>query len=123
SLIRSQSPVIVIDRVARPDSFPVSRNIAYRRINAHNISDVATESLHDAAIVHLAADTSVVESVLHPLSTVKSNIEVTCNVLEFARRIDCERFVFASTAAVYGDRRGRCRETDYPAPASPYAVS
>jgi len=123
AVLRSRSQLLVIDRVARPASFRVNRRLSYRRINVRNINDVFSESLRKGAIVHLAAETSVENSVRHPLSTVKSNIEVTCTTLELARRIDCERFVFASTAAVYGDRRGRCRETDSLAPTSPYAVS
>jgi UDP-glucose 4-epimerase len=74
-------------------------------------------------IVHLAANTSVQESVQQPLLTVRANIEATCRMLDLARKIDSERFLFASTAAIYGDRRSSCRETDIPAPASPYASS
>jgi UDP-glucose 4-epimerase len=44
-------------------------------------------------------------------------------MLDLARKIDSERFLFASTAAIYGDNRSSCRETDAPAPASPYASS
>jgi UDP-glucose 4-epimerase len=44
-------------------------------------------------------------------------------MLDLARKIDSERFIFASTAAIYGDNRSSCRETDTPAPASPYASS
>jgi len=63
-------------------------------------------------IVHLAANTSVQESIRRPLLTVRANIEATCRMLDFARKIDCERFLFASTAAIYGDKSSRCRETD-----------
>jgi UDP-glucose 4-epimerase len=88
------------------------------RINA-----LASESLPNTRIVHFAAKTSVQESVRHPLSTVRSNIATTCAALEFARRIDSERFLFASTAAVYGDLVTSSREDDAPSPNSPYAVS
>jgi UDP-glucose 4-epimerase len=37
--------------------------------------------------------------------------------------MDGERFLFASTAAVYGDLVRSCREDDTPSPSSPYAVS
>src|SRR4029077_12605774 len=51
------------------------------------------------------------------------NIEATCRMLEFARKIDSEKFLFASTAAIYRDKKASCRETDTPAPGSPYAAS
>src|SRR5438093_13234529 len=85
-----------------------------------SISSLNVSGLREAKIVHLAADVSVVKSVRDPISTVRSNIGVTCEMLEFARKIDSERFVFSSTAAVYGDRRGRCRETDPLSPTPPY---
>lgn len=92
-------------------------------MDATKISALASESLSHTRIVHLAAKTSVQESVRHPSSTVRSNIATTCAALEFARKMDSERFLFASTAAVYGDIVGSCREDDTPSPSSPYAVS
>jgi UDP-glucose 4-epimerase len=114
--------VEALDRVPKPKDLPSSSRLVYRR------ADLNTTSPHwrpksGTTIVHLAANTSVQESVQRPLLTVRANIEATCRMLDLARKVDSERFLFASTAAIYGDRRSSCRETDTPAPASPYASS
>jgi UDP-glucose 4-epimerase len=121
-LLQQGFEVEALDKIPRPKIFPISRKLAYYQ------GDVNSTSLRwrikpGTRIVHLAANTSVQESIRRPVNSVRSNIEATCRMLELARKIDSERFVFASTAAVYGDKRSSCRETDPPAPASPYASS
>jgi len=101
---------------------PSSSRLLYYRADLNNTSS-QRQSKSGTRIVHLAANTSVQESVQQPLLTVRANIEATCRMLDLARKIDSERFLFASTAAIYGDKRSSCRETDTPAPASPYASS
>jgi len=123
ALLRKGATVTVLDKVQRPRTLPISPRLVYRRMDIARINTLASESLPSTGIVHLAAKTSVQESVRHPSSTVRSNIATTCSALEFARRMDSERFLFASTAAVYGDLVTRCREVDAPSPNSPYAVS
>ena len=123
SLLDNRQRVLTIDRVAKPKSLTPSNLLIYKRMNVANVRSMSMAGIREAKIVHLAAEVSVVKSVQDPISTIRSNIGVTCEMLEFARKIDSDRFVLASTAAVYGDKAGRCRETDPPSPASPYAVS
>src|SRR5207245_3958607 len=111
-----------LNRVPRPRDFPRSSRLVYHHADM-NTADSRWRGKPGARIVHLAANTSVQESIQRPLLTVRANIEATCRMLDLARKIDSERFVFASTAAIYGDKRSSCRETDIPAPASPYASS
>ncbi len=76
------------------------------------------------AVLHLAALTSVGESVKNPQPTLKTNVEGTRNVLEQARKSDVGRVVLASSASVYGDAsRQPVAEDDPLAPMSPYAES
>jgi UDP-glucose 4-epimerase len=114
--------VEALDRVPKPKDLPSSSRLVYHRADL-NITSSHWQPKSGTTIVHLAANTSVQESVQRPLLTVRTNIEATCRMLDLARKIDSERFLFASTAAIYGDRRSSCRETDTPAPASPYASS
>lgn len=55
------------------------------------------------AIVHLAAVASVQASVEDPIGTHEVNLVGTVNLLEAARHQGIKRFVFASSAAVYGN--------------------
>ena len=83
---------------------------------------VAAEGVE--AIFHLAALVSVTHSVEQPKLTYAINLDGTLNVLEAARRCGVRRVVLASTCAVYGDSvRLPVRESELPAPLSPYAAS
>jgi UDP-glucose 4-epimerase len=121
-LLQKGFEVEALDRIPRPRDFPSSSKFVYHRADL-NTPNSRWRSKPGTRIVHLAANTSVQESVQRPLLTVRANIEATCRMLDLARKIDSERFLFASTAAIYGDNRSSCRETDAPAPASPYASS
>ena len=55
------------------------------------------------AIIHLAAQVSVVASVANPLDDARKNHTSTLHVLEYARCSGAPRVVFASSAATYGD--------------------
>jgi len=121
-LLHEGFEVGVLDRIPKPRSFPSSDGLAYYRADA-NSAKMFAQLRSGTRIVHLAANTSVEESVRRPLSTVRANIGATCRMLDLARKIDSDRFLFASTAAVYGDRALSWRETDTPVPNSPYAAS
>jgi UDP-glucose 4-epimerase len=53
--------------------------------------------------VHLAAKLSVVDSIKKPDETMDINVKGTLNVLEACQNSGVKNFVFASSAAVYGD--------------------
>ena len=56
-----------------------------------------------SAVVHLAAVVSVALSIEKPLLVHRVNVEGTLNVLESCLKHSVEKFVFASSAAVYGN--------------------
>lgn len=62
------------------------------------------EKAHFDAIVHLAAQTMVDSSIQDPYFDANENVMGTVNVLEAARKSGVSRVIFASTAAVYGDK-------------------
>ena len=64
------------------------------------------------AIIHLAAETSVPEGEQYSMAYWQTNVLGTFNVAQLARMIGC-RMVFASSAAVYGNRgTKKCYTTD-----------
>lgn len=76
------------------------------------------------AIFHEAALVDVPLSVENPCLFNDVNVVGTLNLLEACRDSDVKRFVFASSAAVYGSSQSaRKNERMIPKPASPYAVS
>ena len=75
-------------------------------------------------VYHLAAKTSVPESVQKPQEYWRTNVEGTLNVLKAAVDAGARRVVFASSAAIYGNVEDTPTvETQKPAPASPYATT
>jgi len=75
------------------------------------------------AIVHLAAVASVQASVDAPRQTHAINLDGTINLLEAAKIHDISTFVFASSAAIYGNNQNLpLKEDTPPAPMTPYAV-
>jgi UDP-glucose 4-epimerase len=87
--------------------------------------DLVRKALKDIEVVfHEAAIVSVQRSLLEPEVTRHVNIEGTRNVLESC--VDCgvRRFIFASSAAVYGNSPVLpLKETATPNPLSPYAAT
>lgn len=53
-------------------------------------------------IIHLAAATHVDRSITDPMSFVLDNVVATTNMLDFARKVPCEKFINFSTDEVFG---------------------
>jgi nucleoside-diphosphate-sugar epimerase len=76
------------------------------------------------AVFHLAALVDVALSIENPVLFNEVNVVGTLNLLRACLGSDVKRFVFASSAAVYGDSKpARKREDMLPEPISPYGVS
>lgn len=74
-------------------------------------------------IFHLAAKISVEDSIKNPLQTSSVNIDGTLNLLSAAKDNKVKRFVFSSSAAVYGSINPvPIKETAPIGPESPYAL-
>ncbi|RDE12369.1 MAG: hypothetical protein C4K48_10080 [Candidatus Thorarchaeota archaeon] len=75
-------------------------------------------------VFHLAAVSSVKQSLEDPVYVNRVNVAGTLNVFEMARRLDARRIVFSSSAAVYGDPESMPVREEFPcSPLSPYAAS
>jgi nucleoside-diphosphate-sugar epimerase len=91
-------------------------------IRDHNL---VKETMKDIdAIFHEAALASVTLSVKNPLLTNDINVTGTLNLLKASSDLNVQRFIYASSAAVYGDTPSpQKREDMTPNPTSPYGVS
>jgi UDP-glucose 4-epimerase len=75
-------------------------------------------------VVHLAAVTSVLRSVEHPVLTYRTNVEGTAMLLEAARGAGAASLVFTSTNAVTGPMRGSAiTEGEVLQPLTPYGAT
>lgn len=76
------------------------------------------------AVVHLAAQPAISTSWKMPYMDAQVNVLGTMNVIHLAQDYRVRKIVFASTSAVYGEKRwGALKESDTPKPDSPYGLS
>jgi nucleoside-diphosphate-sugar epimerase len=74
-------------------------------------------------VLHQGALASVPRSVKDPLTSHKSNINGTLNLLMAARDAKVRRIVYAASSSAYGDQPTQPKQEDMsPLPLSPYAV-
>ncbi|MEX1367806.1 MAG: NAD-dependent epimerase/dehydratase family protein [Nannocystaceae bacterium] len=120
--------VAVIDDLStgRRDNVPVGVELVTLDIRDGDAVLAVFERLRPELVSHHAAQTSVSVSVRAPSADAATNLVGTVNVLEAARRVGTERFVFASTGgAIYGEvPEGQRAGIDSPAqPLSGYACA
>lgn len=97
----SNSERSVAERVAQITGKPV----------AFEETDVCDRAALDAlfckydidAVVHFAGYKAVGESVAEPVKYYRNNLDSTLALLEVMKTHDCRRFIFSSSAAVYGE--------------------
>jgi UDP-glucose 4-epimerase len=79
---------------------------------------------HFEAVIHFAASIVVPESVANPLKYYRNNTLNTHRVLTACQKHSVKKFIFSSTAAVYGNPAGGvCSEETPTAPINPYGSS
>jgi UDP-glucose 4-epimerase len=103
-LVRAGHEVVVIDnlysghRRSLADEVPLyigdagDRELAQRVMTRHGVS----------AVIHFAGHIVVPESVADPLKYYRNNVAASLALIESCRRTGVGRFVFSSSAAVYG---------------------
>ena len=128
-LVRQGYDVRILDngrtgRLDQLEGMPEIRSVTLLRGDITRAADLASACERVDYVVHLAAQTSVVESMDRPDETWTINVYGTALLLEAARRCGVRRVVFVSSCAVYGDGlEPPFRETDPPQPTSPYGLS
>ena len=77
------------------------------------------------AVIHFAGYKAVGESVRKPLSYYRNNLDSTLALLEVMEEFDCKKFVFSSSATVYGPENPYPYREEMPAiqSSSPYGWS
>jgi UDP-glucose-4-epimerase GalE len=77
-----------------------------------------------AAVMHFAAFSLVGESVVNPQKYYTNNVAGTLSLLEVMREAGCNRLVFSSTGAVYGNADSKALPETYACePINPYGTS
>ena len=126
ALVETGESVVVIDNLSTGFSHYLPEGVPLF------IGDVADENLVEGviaahgidAIIHFAGSVVVPDSMRDPLSYYRNNTMATRNLLSAAVKCGVRRFIFSSTAAVYGNPKSTpVAEDAETRPLSPYGSS
>ena len=76
-----------------------------------------------SAVIHLAAIASVIESIDNPSFVNDVNVNGTLNMLEFCRKKKIKKFIFTSSAAIFGNYESKITESTPTIPTTVYGSS
>ena len=110
-LLNAGEEVVIVDDLSNSEESVIDRieKITGKR-PVFYLGDVADSALlakifsenHIDAVMHFAGFKAVGESVEKPLAYYRNNIDTTLTLLETMERFGCRRFIFSSSATVYG---------------------
>ncbi len=104
------------------DGFSEER-VEFFRGDIRNVNHIERAIKDCDFVIHLAAQTSVIDSIENPKEDAEINITGTINLLEKAVEMDVDRFIFASSAAPLGEQEMPIDEEKIPQPLAPYGAS
>src|SRR5262245_52924005 len=125
-LLKDGHQVVVYDNLTRGHREAVAPEAQFVH---SDLSDADTlrstfEQQKIEAVVHMAADALVGESVAHPAKYYQNNLVNGLSLLEAMRATDVRYLVFSSTAATYGEPESQpILETAPNNPTNPYGAS
>jgi len=121
-LIKDHQEVIILDNLSsgymelvHPEAKFYQGDI---RLKADVVNVFKKEKID--VVMHFAAKIIVPESVQIPLEYYYNNVEGVRVLLEVMNEFNVKKFVFSSTAAVYGEASGVCQEDMVTKPINPY---
>lgn len=116
-MLENSSSVTVVD--LEPSCNPETNHLIADIRDRDNLEKVISRDID--IIFHLAARTSVLQSMNDPHGVFETNVVGTQNLLELARIRKCTRILIASTNAVVGNNAGEeIRESSTLKPLTPY---
>lgn len=125
-LLDSGHQVVVLDNLSKGHEEAIDKRAAFIRGSTEEVDLIVNKiKLHGVeAVMHFAADIEVGESVTDPFKYYRNNFSNAISLLEALQICGIKKFVFSSTAAVYGNpEKTPILETDLRNPINPYGRS
>ncbi|WP_175990067.1 NAD-dependent epimerase/dehydratase family protein [Bacillus sp. Marseille-Q1617] len=127
ALLNRNEKVIVIDNLSMGDenNLPQDNNITFIKgdLSDPELVNTLFSKYTIKTIFHLGAVASVVASIEKPSETHRTNMDGTLILLEAAKKYGVGRFIFASSAAIFGDEPTLPKsEESTIKPLTPYAI-
>jgi UDP-glucose 4-epimerase len=125
ALLKAKTRVITLDNLStgHRDLHPGGIFIEGSLGDTQLLDDIFSNQRIDA-VMHFAAYSLVGESVTDPLKYYRNNLAATTELLDAMNRHHIKRFIFSSTAAVYGEPTRVPISEEHPcAPTNPYGAT
>ena len=132
-LINAGYEVVIVDNLCNSSSIVLDRieEITGKRVKFYEIDTRDSEKLKVVfeenkidAVIHFAALKAVGESVQKPLDYYDNNLTNTLTVLKLMREFGVDKFVFSSSATVYGNPKTCPIKEDFPlSTTNPYGTT
>lgn len=120
-IISQENEITIIDNFSSINKKDGVHLIIKGDIRDNSIIDIINKN---DIIIHAAAQTSVNKSIEDPIFDSDNNVNGTLNLLEASRKSDIKRFIYISSAAVYGIPIYLPIDEKHPTnPISPYGLS
>lgn len=102
-LLRSNYEVIVIDNLITGKKDYVPAGVRFYESDICNALDTIFTTEQPDIVIHQAAQVSVSKSMDNPYFDGNENVLATINLLQASVKYKVKKFIFASTAAIYGN--------------------
>ena len=124
-LIEQEIKVIVLDDCSTGKYKNINPKACYINVDITTIdpNQFLNKETDIDVIFHLAAKTTVQESINEPEYYNNVNVKGTLNMLILANKLNVKRFIFSSSSSVYGDAKVPTSENHPLNPLSPYALN
>lgn len=132
-LISEENNVIIVDNLSNSSHIVIDRieEITGSKVKFYNIDTRNKEELRKVfeendidSVIHFAALKAVGESVQKPLEYYHNNLINTLTVLELMKEYKVDKFVFSSSATVYGSPKSCPIKEDFPlSTTNPYGAT
>lgn len=120
-ILSQRNKITILDNFSNINKDEVHQSVIKGDIRDNKIVDITDKN---DIIIHTAAQTSVNKSIEDPIFDLDNNINGTLNLLEASRKSDIKRFIYISSAAVYGIPVYLPIDEKHPTnPISPYGLS
>jgi len=121
-LIKDGNKVVVLDNLSSGYMKLVHPEAKFYKGDIRSKKDVVNVFKQEKidVVMHFAAKIIVPESIKEPLDYYYNNVEGVRVLLEVMKDFEVKKIVFSSTAAVYGEASGVCKEDMVTNPINPY---
>lgn len=124
-LLEAGHEPIVVDNLTTGDERFLNGKVSFYRMDIRDEQLFhVLQSERPDVVIHQAAQSSVPFSIDQPVEDANINIDGTIRLLEASRKCKVSKFIYASSAAVYGNPRFLPIDENHPVqPLSPYGIS